>query len=42
VGTANYYDPHASMKIIDALPAALRSLGASKVADIVGSLQIKK
>jgi len=40
IGTANYYDPTVSMKLIDQLPAALSELGASCVADIVGTLQI--
>jgi dihydroorotate dehydrogenase (NAD+) catalytic subunit len=38
IGTANYYDPTATMKILDQLPAAVRELGASRVAEIVGSL----
>lgn len=39
VGTANYYDPLISMRIIDALPEALRSLNATSVQQIVGSLK---
>jgi dihydroorotate dehydrogenase (NAD+) catalytic subunit len=39
VGTANYYDPTVSMKLLDQLPAALAEAGASKVADVVGTLQ---
>jgi dihydroorotate dehydrogenase (NAD+) catalytic subunit len=42
VGTANYYDPTASMKIAEGLPAALAKegvSGVSRVADVVGSLQ---
>ncbi len=42
VGTANYYDPHASIKMIDALPAALAELGASRLVDIVGTLDATK
>jgi dihydroorotate dehydrogenase (NAD+) catalytic subunit len=38
IGTANYYDPTVSMKLVDALPAALREAGASRVAEIVGTL----
>lgn len=38
IGTANYYDPTVSMKILDALPAALAELGAGSVADISGTL----
>ena len=32
IGTANFYNPKASMQILDALPAALAELGASVVA----------
>jgi dihydroorotate dehydrogenase (NAD+) catalytic subunit len=38
IGTANFYDPTASMKIVDALPEALRTLGVDRVADVVGRL----
>ena len=38
VGTANFYNPTATMKILDALPSALRELGASRVDEIVGTL----
>ena len=38
VGTANFYDPTASVRIADGLPAALRSAGADRVADVVGTL----
>lgn len=38
IGTANYYDPLASVRIIDALPAALREIGATSVRDVIGSL----
>jgi dihydroorotate dehydrogenase (NAD+) catalytic subunit len=40
IGTANFYDPHVSLKILDALPAALDELGASRLADVVGTLEI--
>jgi dihydroorotate dehydrogenase (NAD+) catalytic subunit len=40
VGTANYYDPMVTMKLVDALPSALREAGASCVSDIVATLQI--
>lgn len=42
IGTANYYDPKASMRIVDELPAAIASLGASSVAEIVGTLDATK
>jgi len=38
IGTANFYDPTASVRIADALPGALASLGATCVADVVGTL----
>ena len=38
IGTANFYDPTASMRIVDALPAALKALGSERVADVVGTL----
>jgi dihydroorotate dehydrogenase (NAD+) catalytic subunit len=38
VGTANFYDPTASVRIADALPEALAALGADCVADVVGTL----
>jgi dihydroorotate dehydrogenase (NAD+) catalytic subunit len=39
IGTANYYDPTVSTKIIDALPAALTEAGVARVADLVGTLK---
>ncbi|TWT74799.1 dihydroorotate dehydrogenase [Allorhodopirellula solitaria] len=39
IGTANYYDPTLSMRLIDQLPAALGELGAGSVAEIVGTLE---
>jgi dihydroorotate dehydrogenase (NAD+) catalytic subunit len=38
VGTANFYNPSVSMQILDALPGALAELGASCVADVVGTI----
>lgn len=40
VGTANYYDPTVTMKLVDALPAALREASVSRVCDLVGTLQL--
>ena len=37
IGTANYYDPMVTMKLVDALPAAIGRLGGSAVADVVGT-----
>jgi dihydroorotate dehydrogenase (NAD+) catalytic subunit len=42
VGTANYYDPTATMKILDQLPIALGELNASRVSDIVGTLDARR
>jgi dihydroorotate dehydrogenase (NAD+) catalytic subunit len=38
IGTANFYDPTATMKILDALPGAVAELGASAVSEVVGTL----
>lgn len=38
VGTANFFDPTVSMRMLDALPLALRELRAEKIADVVGKL----
>lgn len=41
IGTANFYDPTASMTILDKLPGSVQSLNASCVADIIGSINTK-
>jgi dihydroorotate dehydrogenase (NAD+) catalytic subunit len=38
LGTVNFYNPRASMEVLDALPAALATAGVSRVAEIVGTL----
>ena len=38
VGTANYYDPQVSTRLIDQLPAALAQLDATSVQQIIGTL----
>ncbi len=38
IGTANYYDPTISTRLVDELPAALAELGVDSVSDCVGSL----
>ena len=38
LGTVNFYDPTASVRIVEALPGALRQLGAERVGDVVGTL----
>src|SRR5262245_1607079 len=40
VGTANFYDPTASVRNVDGLPAALAQLGAKSVAEVVGTLAV--
>jgi len=39
LGTVNFYDPTAAPRIVDQLPDALATLGASSVCEIVGSLR---
>jgi len=38
LGTVNFYNPKASMEVLDALPNALTTAGVTNVADIVGTL----
>jgi dihydroorotate dehydrogenase (NAD+) catalytic subunit len=38
LGTVNFYDPTASMRILDGLPGALAQLGARSVREVVGTL----
>ncbi len=38
IGTANFYNPSVSVEILDALPDALAELGATCVADVVGTI----
>lgn len=40
IGTANYYQPDVSMRVLDQLPAALDELGAQSVREVVGSLAV--
>jgi dihydroorotate dehydrogenase (NAD+) catalytic subunit len=40
LGTVNFYDPRASVRIVDELPAALAQLGAASVREVVGTLQV--
>ncbi len=39
LGTVNFYDPTASQRIVDELPAALSQLGASSIPEIIGTLR---
>jgi dihydroorotate dehydrogenase (NAD+) catalytic subunit len=36
LGTVNFYDPTAPLRILDGLPEAIRSLGAARHCDIIG------
>jgi dihydroorotate dehydrogenase (NAD+) catalytic subunit len=40
IGTANFYDPTASVRIAQELPAAMEQLGACSVREVVGTLQV--
>ena len=42
VGTANFYNPGLANQLVNELPGALRTLGASSVTEIVGTLQLPK
>jgi dihydroorotate dehydrogenase (NAD+) catalytic subunit len=39
VGTANFYRPTASIEILEALPAAMNSINATRISDIVGTVK---
>lgn len=39
IGTANYYDPTVTMRLLDALPDAVRQLKAHSLTELVGSLR---
>jgi dihydroorotate dehydrogenase (NAD+) catalytic subunit len=41
LGTVNFYNPRASMEVLDALPGALAEVGATRVADVVRTLRIR-
>lgn len=42
LGTVNFYNPKASMEVLDALPDALRMAGVNCVAELVGTLNTNK
>ncbi len=39
LGTVHFYDPTASMRVLDELPAALALLGAGSVREVIGTLR---
>lgn len=41
VGTANFFDPTVSMRLVHELPAALETLGVSRVSEVIGALQLQ-
>lgn len=42
IGTANFFDPTVSVRLVEQLPATLATLGAERVADVVGTLQLPR
>jgi len=40
IGTASFADPVASARLVDELPAAVAALGAARLSDIVGTLEL--
>jgi dihydroorotate dehydrogenase (NAD+) catalytic subunit len=42
LGTVNFYNPRASMEVLDALPGALATAGVNRVLDMVGTLLARK
>jgi dihydroorotate dehydrogenase (NAD+) catalytic subunit len=38
LGTVNFYDPTAAIRVVDGLPAALTALGATSVREVVGTM----
>ena len=40
IGTASFYRPRTTMEILDALPGAIRELGATSVQEIVGTIRV--
>ena len=42
LGTVNFYNPTVSMTVLDGLPGAIASLGATSVGEIVGTLRTDK
>lgn len=40
IGTANYYDPLVSLRVIESLPAAIRALNAKSITEVIGTLRV--
>jgi dihydroorotate dehydrogenase (NAD+) catalytic subunit len=41
LGTVNFYNPRASIEVLDALPVALATSGATQVSEVVRTLNSK-
>ena len=39
VGTANFYNPRATIEILEGLPARIAALGATRLTDVIGTLE---
>ena len=39
IGTENFYQPQCTMALLDQLPDAVRTLGAARLSDIVGTIK---
>ena len=39
IGTANYYDPTVSTRLVEQLPPSILELGAERVSEVIGTLQ---
>jgi dihydroorotate dehydrogenase (NAD+) catalytic subunit len=42
LGTVNFYNPTATMQVLDALPAAMAGIGVTRLSDVVGTLQVNR
>jgi dihydroorotate dehydrogenase (NAD+) catalytic subunit len=40
IGTASFAEPVVSARLLDELPAALAVLGAARLADVIGTLEL--
>ncbi len=40
IGTANYYDPKVSQRMVEQLPGVLREIGANSLTEVIGSLSV--
>ena len=40
IGTANFFEPTVSVRLVEQLPAAMAELGARRVQDVIGTLQV--